>query len=49
MQQSEETYDGTRAATIDWDLAFAGMENEMQQDQAERAQEKAKGKGKHAR
>lgn len=47
MKQSEETFDNTRAATIDWDLAFAGMENEMQQAEMERAQEN--GKGKHAR
>ena len=47
MQQSEATYDDTRSSTIDWDLAFAGMENEMQQEQIERAKEK--GKGRHGR
>ena len=47
MQQSEATFDDTRASTIDWDLAFSGMENEMQQDEIRRAQEK--NKPKHGR
>ena len=43
MHQSEATFDDTRASTIDWDLAFSGMENDMQQAEIERAKDKGKG------